>query len=68
MSDPTAGHGPGDIDPADVSAEDEHAAPRRVIGTPSPAEFRSLLGGEETSQPPVPQRELPAVPPDLASA
>ncbi len=68
MSDST-GHGPGDIGQgADMSADDEHGAPRRVIGTPPPAEFRSLLGGEEISQPPAAQRGLPADPPDLAAA
>ncbi|HEX4657497.1 MAG TPA: Rieske 2Fe-2S domain-containing protein [Streptosporangiaceae bacterium] len=48
----------------------EAAGPRRVIGTPPPAEARALLGdgsGEPNGSPPAP-RELPAAPSDLRRA
>ena len=48
----------------------EAAGPHRVIGTPPPAEARSLLGdgsGEPNGSPPA-RRELPAVPSDLRRA
>jgi ubiquinol-cytochrome c reductase iron-sulfur subunit len=41
--------------------------PRRVIGTPPPAEARTLLPAEQEEQPP-PARELPADPGDLKHA
>jgi ubiquinol-cytochrome c reductase iron-sulfur subunit len=73
MSDSTAGHESGQFGPAGEMNPDETAgrsgAPRRVIGTPPPAEFRSLLPGQEDDgQPAQPPRELPADPPNLASA
>jgi ubiquinol-cytochrome c reductase iron-sulfur subunit len=57
MSDPTAPDEPAGA----------HSGPRRVIGTPSPAQARSLMGDGAGSAPPV-QRELPAGPPDPVRA
>jgi len=60
MSDPNV---PGELPEA-------HAAPHRVIGTPPPAEARTLLGdgsGDGNGSRPV-RRELPADPPDLRHA
>jgi ubiquinol-cytochrome c reductase iron-sulfur subunit len=57
MSDPTAPDEPAGV----------HSGPRRVIGTPSPAQARSLMGDGAGSAPPV-QRELPAGPPDPVRA
>lgn len=80
MSDSTAGRWPGDNDPADSesadltagggsSAEEPENVRHRVIGTPAPAEARSMLGPEAAAgQPAVAQRELPADPEDLDSA
>ncbi len=45
----------------------EASRPRRVIGTPPPAEARTLLPAEQAEQPP-PARELPADPDDLKHA
>jgi ubiquinol-cytochrome c reductase iron-sulfur subunit len=64
MSDPSAPNGLPE-EPADIPA-----GPHRVIGTPSPAEARTLLGeraGEEAGSRPAPQ-ELPTDPPDLDKA
>jgi ubiquinol-cytochrome c reductase iron-sulfur subunit len=65
---------PGDAGSASASAgsADEPIGPagrpmrRRVIGTPSPAEARSMLPDRDEGQPPA--RELPADPPDLPRA
>jgi ubiquinol-cytochrome c reductase iron-sulfur subunit len=43
-------------------------APHRVIGTPPPAEERTLLGTTQSEAPAGPPRELPADPDDLAGA
>ena len=43
-------------------------APRRVIGTPAPAEQRTLLGTAAQDSPPPAPRELPADPPNPAAA
>ncbi len=43
-------------------------APRRVIGTPPPAEARTLLGGDAGEAPAPAPREVPADPPDLVKA
>jgi ubiquinol-cytochrome c reductase iron-sulfur subunit len=43
-------------------------APHRVIGTPAPAEERTLLGTAQSEAPPAVPRELPADPDDLAGA
>jgi ubiquinol-cytochrome c reductase iron-sulfur subunit len=60
----TNGHGerPGD------APDEAPAGPRRVIGTPSPAEARTLLGRSEPDGGEVAPRELPADPPDLRKA
>jgi ubiquinol-cytochrome c reductase iron-sulfur subunit len=44
------------------------AAPHRVIGTPSPAEARTMLPDRGQDGPPPPARRIPADPPDLARA
>ena len=58
----TNGHDelPGD------APEEAPAGPRRVIGTPPPAEARTLLGTETHAE--VAPRELPSDPPDLRKA
>ena len=43
-------------------------APRRVIGTPPPAEERTLLGTAQSDAPATPPRELPADPEDPVAA
>jgi ubiquinol-cytochrome c reductase iron-sulfur subunit len=43
-------------------------APRRVIGTPAPAEQRTLLGTAAQDSPPPAPRELPADPPNPVAA
>jgi ubiquinol-cytochrome c reductase iron-sulfur subunit len=60
----TNGHGelPGDAPDA------EPAGPHRVIGTPPPAEARTLLGDREPDGGKVAPRELPADPADLRKA
>jgi ubiquinol-cytochrome c reductase iron-sulfur subunit len=60
-------HGDGDV--AALGGEEEPArTPHRVIGTPPPAEARTLLGGQGAEAAVPAPRELPADPPDLASA
>lgn len=51
-------------------AEEAEVTPRRVIGTPPPAQARMLLGTDDSgpADSAVVPRELPADPPDLASA
>jgi len=58
----TNGHDelPGD------APDEAPAGPRRVIGTPPPAEARTLLGSETHAE--VAPRELPSDPPDLRKA
>jgi ubiquinol-cytochrome c reductase iron-sulfur subunit len=80
MSDSTAGRWPGDSEPADdrpedvhagdgISAEEPGAAPYRVIGTPPPAESRSMFRDSGAARPPAPSpRELPADPQDMPGA
>jgi ubiquinol-cytochrome c reductase iron-sulfur subunit len=84
MSDSTAGRWPGDGDNVggaadrDGSAADGHgtpddpgAPPRRVLGTPPPAQARSLFGAAAERPAPggaVAKRELPADPADMAQA
>ncbi|HEX9033669.1 MAG TPA: Rieske 2Fe-2S domain-containing protein [Streptosporangiaceae bacterium] len=81
MSDSTAGHTPGDNEPgrdlsadltADGDQEEGQETPHRVIGTPSPAQGRSMLGTPAPGTPGGPaaprQRELPAEPDNPASA
>jgi ubiquinol-cytochrome c reductase iron-sulfur subunit len=51
----------------DDAPDSAPAGPRRVIGTPPPAEARTLLGGTEPHAEVAP-RELPADPPDLRKA
>jgi ubiquinol-cytochrome c reductase iron-sulfur subunit len=62
---------PGDF-PPDGGPEGGEAetsrAPHRVIGTPAPAEERTLLGTVQSDAPPAPPRELPADPDDPAGA
>ncbi len=78
MTDPTVGPQPGHNDPSGApedygSAAAEQAERRhRVIGTPPPAESRSMLGtpapGSVGGPPQVRPRELPADPDDLPGA
>jgi ubiquinol-cytochrome c reductase iron-sulfur subunit len=75
MSDSTAGRPPGDSGPDDIHADGGAGAEpdfsrRRVIGTPPPAESRSLLADQPSpgSAPAPRQRELPADPDNLAAA
>jgi len=83
MTDSTAGHEPSDREPtgdlfADLAAEgpepgDEPEETRhRVIGTPSPAQARSLLAEPgivpSDGAPAAQEPELPTDPPDLAAA
>jgi ubiquinol-cytochrome c reductase iron-sulfur subunit len=81
MTDPTAGHDNGDNDQHrdlfsgledDGRAEEQRPARHRVIGTPPPAESRSLLGAPAAGTPGGPPvqrpRELPSEPADLAGA
>lgn len=82
MTDSTTGHPGGDHEPirdflasaeGRGPADDEPADPRhRVIGTPPPAEARTMLGtpppGSPGGPPPVEPRELPAGPADPVSA
>jgi quinol---cytochrome c reductase iron-sulfur subunit len=49
-------------------AEERPRAPHRVIGTPAPAEERTLLGTATADAPPPAPRELPADPEDMAGA
>ena len=58
--------GNGDQGTPDGDAEASRA-PRRVIGTPPPAQARVLLASEPEAPPPAP-RELPADPPNLVQA
>jgi ubiquinol-cytochrome c reductase iron-sulfur subunit len=59
---------------SDLTADDEGADAalagphRRVIGTPAPAEARTMLGLAEPQAPAGPPRELPGDPPDLDQA
>jgi ubiquinol-cytochrome c reductase iron-sulfur subunit len=53
--------------PADGTGQAQ-AGPHRVIGTPPPAEARTLLGTDEPPDGGAAPRELPADPPDLAKA
>jgi quinol---cytochrome c reductase iron-sulfur subunit len=61
----------GEDYPADLPAQGEQAepsrAPHRVIGTPSPAEERTLLGAAQAAVPDE-DRELPAEPADERAA
>jgi ubiquinol-cytochrome c reductase iron-sulfur subunit len=64
--------GPGDdlmagLAGGESSGSGEASRPRRVIGTPAPAEARTLLPAEQEEQPP-PARELPADPENLRHA
>jgi len=82
MTDSTAGPQPGDYQPTgDLFADLEAGTPagdapaqsrHRVIGTPAPAEARSMLGTPAPGSaggPPLPrQRELPADPADMPAA
>jgi ubiquinol-cytochrome c reductase iron-sulfur subunit len=83
MSDVTPRHGHGDNEPenqalgsqrsgADDGSAEPEGAPHRVIGTPSPAQSRMLLGetstGSTADSPVVRERELPADPADLVDA
>src|SRR6266567_7274953 len=54
----------------DLPEEDGHQsrAPHRVIGTPPPAQARTLLGEAPGSTAPEPPRELPAGPDNPAKA
>ncbi len=50
------------------SPDETLAGPHRVIGTPPPAEARTLLGSAEPPDGEAASRDLPADPPDLAKA
>ena len=67
MSETTNGPGGVPLDDAGAEAE-ESRAPHRVIGTPPPAQARTLLGQAEGNEPPAPPRELPAEPDDPVTA
>jgi ubiquinol-cytochrome c reductase iron-sulfur subunit len=73
MSESTADRQPGDGGDRPAADQPEET-PRRVIGTPPPAEARTLFGGLEApsgqaaTQPVPVQRELPADPGDMAQA
>ena len=68
MSDSAAGHDAG-TGPANGAAPEDENAPRRVIGTPPPAEARNLLGAETAGgDSGEVAREIPADPADLAHA
>ena len=65
--------GNGDLAAPDDGFGAEHAAaptraPHRVIGTPPPAEARTLLGGDASEVATPAPRELPANPPDPVKA
>jgi ubiquinol-cytochrome c reductase iron-sulfur subunit len=74
MNDSTAGHWPGDHEPDEQNpaAGEPEPAPRRVIGTPPPAQSRMLLAetapGSTAGLPEVKPRELPADPQDRDDA
>ena len=59
-----------DVPPGGPEAVETEASrtPHRVIGTPPPAEERTLLGTAQSAAPAAPPRELPADPDDLAGA
>jgi ubiquinol-cytochrome c reductase iron-sulfur subunit len=54
--------------PVQDGTEERSRAPHRVIGTPPPAEQRTLLGAAEAEPSPPAQRELPPEPANLAKA
>jgi ubiquinol-cytochrome c reductase iron-sulfur subunit len=54
--------------PVQNGTDEPSRTPHRVIGTPPPAEERTLLGTAEAEQPDPAPRELPADPADLAGA
>jgi ubiquinol-cytochrome c reductase iron-sulfur subunit len=60
----------GDVPPGGPEAGETEASrtPHRVIGTPPPAEERTLLGTAQSDAPAAPPRELPADSDDLAVA
>lgn len=71
MTDSTADHGAQmnpDADGTDAGSTEAQNAPSRVIGTPSPAQARTLLGDDGTDSPPEPARELPSELPDAQRA
>ncbi len=51
-----------------AAAAEAPAGPRRVIGTPPPAQARTLLGGDKPAAAQAAPRELPADPSDLGKA
>ncbi len=53
-------------DPADAAEPEGHGSPHRVIGTPPPAEARTMLAAQDTA--PEHVRELPADPDDPVRA
>jgi ubiquinol-cytochrome c reductase iron-sulfur subunit len=63
---------PPDLPPAGGPEDEAHTepsrAPHRVIGTPPPAEERTVLGTSHAAAAPPAQRELPADPPDPVAA
>jgi len=61
-----SGHGEPNGSPAEAGGS--HPGPRRVIGTPPPAEARTLLGTGLPDGPQPPPRELPAGPEDPRKA
>ncbi len=73
MSDSTAGQRPGDSEDGRPELGGPAERPRRVIGTPPPAEARSLLSGALTEaaqaeEGALARRELPSDPEDMAKA
>jgi ubiquinol-cytochrome c reductase iron-sulfur subunit len=69
MSDPGAGHGTPGGAPDDLTQPaGEPARPHRVIGTPPPAQARTLLGDGSGNGSQLEPRELPAEPDDPRQA
>jgi ubiquinol-cytochrome c reductase iron-sulfur subunit len=66
---PAAGLPPdGEARSSEIGAAETGGARHRVIGTPPPAQARTLLGADDAGDRAVAPRELPADPPDIASA
>ena len=59
MSETGSGHRPAD---EGEHEQEESRAPHRVIGTPPPAQARTLLGDPQANGEVAPARELPAGP------
>ena len=58
----------GPEQPAGTTPDGAAEGPRRVVGTPPPAQARALLVRPEDEEKPPPERELPSEPDDLVRA